>query len=154
MSRHKAPLPLDLEGYSPLPLPLHLCMWLLCRSVILLVMALASRAQSADLLALFYPDPDQLYEALLLALPALLCTLAAPYRHRAGHRLYHALWRAGYWLLLISALGQLGWLTYQWWGETDALTLPRVGNLLIALWCPTYLLLTRKVRTRFQVVHP
>lgn len=154
MAPSQGPIRLDLEGYSPLPILLHLCMWLLCRSVILLVMALASRAQSADLLALFYPDPDQLYEALLLALPAVLCTLAAPYRHRAGHVIYHWLWRRGYWLLLASALGQLGWLAYQWWGQTEALTLPHFGNLLIAVWCPAYLLLTRGLRTRFQVVHP
>ena len=70
MTERSWPRQLDPDGYTALPLPLWCCLLLLSRCYWLVLMALASRAQSADLLALFYPDPQQLYLALVLARPA------------------------------------------------------------------------------------
>lgn len=88
---------------------LHLCLLALMRSYILLLLALASQQQSATLLALFYPDPHQLYWGLALGAPcrALLARQCLSSTRRA--LVYHRLWRLGRPLCLLSALGEL-WL--------------------------------------------
>ncbi|MFC3912363.1 DUF2919 family protein [Pseudaeromonas sharmana] len=148
------PQQLDPDGYTALPVPLLICLLLLSRGYWLVLMALASRAQSADLLALFYPEPQQLYLTLLLALPATVCWLSSAYRHRAGHPVYHWLWRRGWWLALTSAGSELAlqlWTLHQQRWEMDA---PQLAMLLIGFWCLLYLLSTPQLRVRFSVLHP
>lgn len=154
MTERSWPRQLDPDGYTALPLPLWCCLLLLSRCYWLVLMALASRAQSADLLALFYPDPQQLYLALVLALPATLCWLASAYRHRAGHRIYHWLWRHGWWLALLSASSELGLQLWALWQQGWRCDAPQVLMVLVGAWCLGYLLLTPGLRQRFTVLHP
>ena len=140
---------LDLEGGHHLPKRLHLCLLLLIRSYILLLLALASQQQSAQLLELFYPDPQQLYWGLALGSPALICWLASAYRQRAEHPIYHAIWRQGRWLCLASALGelvlQLQILNSHHW----FFSWPLAISLAATLWSCSYLLLNKKLPGAF-----
>ena len=138
------------DGHHPLPKPLHFCLLVLIRSYIILLLALASQQQSAQLLELFYPDPHHLYWGLALGAPALLCWLSGAYRQRAGHPIYHALWYKGRWLCIVSALGELilqwqilsqhHW-TFDW---------QQAVMLSASIWSFCYLLLSRQLATTFR----
>jgi hypothetical protein len=140
---------LDLEGFKPLPFSLLLCLWALMRGYILLLLALASRQQSETLLSLFYPDPQQLYLALALGLPAAMCWLASGYRQRAGHPVYHQIWRLGRWLCLLSASGELLLQLWQLQQQTWIFSWPQAVSLAIGLWCLSYLLLANGLADAF-----
>lgn len=140
------------DGDHRLPLQLHLCLLILIRSYIILLLALASQQQSAQLLELFYPDPHQLYWGLLLGSPALLCWLAGAYRQREGHPFYHGFWRSGRWLCCISAFGelilQLQILSRHHW----SFDWPQVLLLSASVWSCGYLLFSRHLTTTFITV--
>lgn len=144
---------LDLEGRRPLPFSLQLCLWALMRGYILLLLALASQQQSQILLALFYPDPQQLYLALALGLPAAITWLASGYRQRAGHPLYHRIWRLGRGLCLISAAGELLLQLWQLQRHGWYFSWPQAASLAIGIWCLSYLLLAKGL-TRAFTPHP
>lgn len=139
------------DGRPPLPKQLHICLLILIRSYIILLLALASQQQSAQLLELFYPDPQQLYWGIALGAPALLCWLSGAYRQREGHPIYHALWCKGRWLCIISALGELilqlqilsqhRW-TFDW---------QQAFLLSASVWSCSYLLFSRQLTAIFIV---
>lgn len=139
----------DPQTLRPLPMSLHLCFWVLMRSLILFVLALASRDQGSNILALFYPEPHHLYLALATNVPAALIWLAGAYRHRAGHPLWHTLWRTGFWVCLLTAWLQVGlaiWLNLQT-GLDDI----GMAQLALPAACVWYLLRKKGLRTLFRV---
>ncbi|MGL4205991.1 MAG: DUF2919 family protein [Aeromonadaceae bacterium] len=145
---------LDLNGEHHLPWALHLCLLALMRSYILLLLALASQQQSATLLALFYPDPHQLYWGLALGAPAALCWLASAYRQRAEHPLYHRIWRFGRPLCLLSALGEL-WLQLNILAQHAwQFSWPQACSLGLGIWCVSYLLLASGLKRAFITPYP
>jgi Protein of unknown function (DUF2919). len=144
-------MPFDtFDEAQSLPKQLHLCLLILIRSYIILLLALASQQQSAQLLELFYPDPNQLYWGLLLGSPALLCWLAGAYRQREGHPFYHGFWRRGRWLCSISAFGelilQLHILSRHHW----SFDWQQASLLSASLWSCSYLLFSSQLATTFS----
>lgn len=143
--------PLTPMGDHPLPAPWWLCLLLWCRGYWLLLLALASRSQSGELLGLVYPDPVQLYWALGWGTPALLVWLASAYRQRTPHPLAHALWCQGRPLCFISALGELGNLLYGLYLSDGAFSWPVALLLLAQLTSLVYLLRSRRLKGLFVV---
>lgn len=141
----------DAKGQLRLPLSFWFILLLQARTWLLFVMAGASRQQGSTLLALFYPDPDDLWLGLALGIPAALGLLLTGYRQRLPR-----LWQAWRWVLCASLCGLLAQQAWLGWQDAASVTPWMVAMALIDLLALGWLLTDRRLRDCFdpRLNHP
>lgn len=99
--------PLDEDGLVVIPLRLYLLILLLLRPIVSWVLALTMPEQKGEMLAFFYPEQQQFWQACLLAIPTVLLCVALTQRRPKGQAGWFRLWRWGKWLLLLNLIPDL-----------------------------------------------
>lgn len=141
----------DAKGQLRLPFSFWLILLLQARSWVLFVMAGASRQQGSTLLALFYPDPADLWLGLALGTPAALGLLLTGYRQRLPR-----LWQRWRWVLCASLAGLLIQQAYAGWQDAAAVSPWMLLMALVDLLALGWLLTDRHLRDCFdpRLNHP
>lgn len=93
----------DEHGWLKPPVWLWFGWAILIRSVLVFIMAGASREQGTDLLALFYPSHDHLYTSLFLSLPILFYMWLSSFK-KPTRPFTLTLWKQGRWLTIVMVL--------------------------------------------------
>lgn len=97
----------DSRGILKIPMLLWAILILQARSVLLLIIAGASRGQGVELLTLFYPERSAFYGGLIAGLPAVGAFLFS------GRRLgFPRIWKSFYWWLIVAQLALFIWQGY------------------------------------------
>ncbi|MUL09536.1 DUF2919 domain-containing protein [Aliivibrio fischeri] len=99
----------DEHGWLKPPLWLWFGWAILIRSVVVFVMAGASREQGIDLLALFYPSHAHLYTSLCLSLPILFYMWLSSFK-KPTRPFMLTFWKQGRWLTIVMVLIDLSML--------------------------------------------
>ncbi|OON39048.1 hypothetical protein BTJ39_15490 [Izhakiella australiensis] len=135
----------DAKGQLRLPLSYWLILLLQARSWVLFVLAGASRQQASAMLALFYPDPGDLWVGLIWGIPAAIGFLLSGWRQR-----FPRIWRGWRWVLaaalLASFIHQCFAASQDMALVTPWMILTGIADLLALVW----LLLDRRLRDCFN----
>jgi len=131
-----------------------LVLWLviafLARAYVVTIVSFTRRAGSRmELIDLVYSHRATLALAALAALPAVACVYAYVRRAPGAQPRDRALWHAGRWLLLASALVNLGVVTIPVAQHLAQVEGWRLLELVVSAWVLIYLAVSRRVRQTF-----
>ncbi len=114
-----------------------------------LIMAGVSREHGADLLAIIYPQRQELYLQVLVAVPVLLLMWMAGVRHRLP-AFPLTFWRHGRGLTLLVLIYDVAQQCYHWWAAPLRVTMVDGVILVMSGWFCAYLVRSRRVRLTFD----
>lgn len=131
-----------------------LLLWLviafLARAYVVTLVSFTRRAGSRmELIDLVYSHRATLALAALAALPAVACVYAYVRRRPGAHPRDRALWHAGRWLLLASALVNLAVVAMPVAQHLAQVEGWRLLEMLVSAWVLIYLAISRRVRQTF-----
>ncbi|WP_375321044.1 DUF2919 domain-containing protein [Aliivibrio logei] len=140
----------DEHGWLKPPIWLWLGWVILIRSVVVFVMAGASREQGTDLLALFYPNHTHLYTSLYLSLPIVFFMWLSSFK-KPTRPFMLTLWKQGRWLTIIMVLIDLAMLIESVVVSRGEFQLGSAVIILLLSWFLIFLLRSKRVKICFSL---
>jgi hypothetical protein len=118
----------------------------LCRSLLILIMALAVRQDGNMLLRLFYPEEKYLYIGLAIALPALISYLLLAFREKlakkAQYWVFHLIKSLLFFACLMDFIYQCYLANLHYWQFSWTIAI----ILILDVWIAYYVLMDRHLR--------
>jgi hypothetical protein len=140
----------DEHGWLKPPIWLWLGWVILIRSVVVFVIAGASREQGTDLLALFYPNHTHLYTSLYLSLPIVFFMWLSSFK-KPTRPFMLTLWKQGRWLTIIMVLIDLAMLIESVVVSRGEFQLGSAVIILLLSWFLIFLLRSKRVKICFSL---
>ncbi|OCH12924.1 MULTISPECIES: DUF2919 domain-containing protein [unclassified Aliivibrio] len=140
----------DEHGWLKPPMWLWFGWAILIRSVVVFVMAGASREQGTDLLALFYPNHTHLYTSLYLSLPIVFFMWLSNFK-KPTRPLMLTLWKQGRWLTIIMVLIDLTMLIQSVVVNRGEFQLGSAVIILFLSWFLIFLFRSKRVKICFSL---
>ena len=140
----------DEHGWLKPPIWLWFGWAILIRSVVVFVMAGASREQGADLLALFYPSHSSLYTSLYLSLPIVFFMWLSSFK-KPTRPFMLTIWKQGRWLTIVMVLIDLIMLIKSVVINRGEFQLSSAILILLLSWFLIFLLRSKRVKICFSL---
>jgi cytochrome bd-type quinol oxidase subunit 2 len=144
----------DKYGAYRTPIAFHLSLLVLLRSYFIWIMAALSRRPDLDIMSLFFSSKSDFFCSIGIAaialLPAVIFCLRRPQDNPDSAKRLASIWRFMRWPLILCAIIDLGWLTYQAAHSHYQFSLFLACQMVIVLWVLLYLLKSRYLSVFFN----
>ncbi|MCF7498815.1 MULTISPECIES: DUF2919 domain-containing protein [unclassified Pseudoalteromonas] len=144
----------DKYGAYRTPIAFHLSLLVLLRSYFIWIMAALSRRPDLDIMSLFFSSKSDFFFSIGIAaialLPAVIFCLRRPQDNPDSAKRLASIWRFMRWPLILCAIIDLGWLTYQAAHSHYQFSLFLACQMVIVLWVLLYLLKSRYLSVFFN----
>ncbi|MCF7516730.1 MULTISPECIES: DUF2919 domain-containing protein [Pseudoalteromonas] len=144
----------DKYGAYRTPIAFHLSLLVLLRSYFIWLMAALSRRPDLDIMSLFFNSKSDFFFSIGIAaialLPAVIFCLRRPQDNPDSAKRLASIWRFMRWPLILCAIIDLGWLTYQAAHSHYQFSLFLACQMVIVLWVLLYLLKSRYLSVFFN----
>lgn len=144
----------DKYGAYRTPIAFHLSLLVLLRSYFIWIMAALSRRPDLDIMSLFFNSKSDFFFSIGIAaialLPAVIFCLRRPQDNPDSAKRLASIWRFMRWPLILCAIIDLGWLTYQAAHSHYQFSLFLACQMVIVLWVLLYLLKSRYLSVFFN----
>lgn len=140
----------DEHGWLKPPLWLWFGWILLIRSVVVFIMAGASRQQGNDLLALFYPNHSHFYMSLCMSLPIVFLMWLSNFK-KPNRPFMQTLWKQGRWLTILMVVIELSMLIQSIVINRGEFQLESAVVILLLSWFLIFLFRSKRVKICFSL---
>ncbi|WP_462176862.1 DUF2919 domain-containing protein [Pseudoalteromonas gelatinilytica] len=144
----------DKHGAYRTPVAFHLTLLVLLRSYFIWLMAALSRRPDLDIMSLFFKSKSDFFTAIAIAaialLPAVIFCLRRPQENAESAKRLSSIWRFMRWPLIMCAITDLSWLTYQVAHSHYQFSLFLACQMVLVLWVLLYLLKSRYLSVFFN----
>ncbi|MGX1111959.1 hypothetical protein ACSSVW_001348 [Pseudoalteromonas sp. MBR-15] len=144
----------DKHGAYRTPIAFHLTLLVLLRSYFIWLMAALSRRPDLDIMSLFFSSKSEFFMAIGIAaialLPAVVFCFRRPQENPETAKWWATVWRFMRWPLIVCAVIDLGWLTYQAAHSYYQFSFFLACQMVLVLWVLLYLVKSRYLSVFFN----